>query len=191
MLNCSAGLSSTISSRLRRGVGILLDAGQSRSKPFGVVGLVTKENAPRARPWCRSSSSVSICTGMCRVVGILLQMIEHRPAQHVGQEYVQRYGRGMEFTSQRKRFRAARRHQNLEPFVVRQIAQDARIVRIVFHDQQNGVVRLADSRDRPRICSTARSDDRRWPVEPARRTRRAFRSDGTMPLEGPTYVCGK
>ena len=39
--------------------------------------------------------------------GILLQMIEHRPAQHVGQEDIQRDRRRMEFAGQRQRFRAA------------------------------------------------------------------------------------
>jgi hypothetical protein len=37
------------------------------SRSSVVVGLVTKANAPRERPWWRSSSSVSICTGMWRV----------------------------------------------------------------------------------------------------------------------------
>ena len=40
--------------------------------------------------WCRSSSMVTICTGMWRVLGVLLQAREHRPAEHVGQEDVER-----------------------------------------------------------------------------------------------------
>jgi hypothetical protein len=39
------------------------------SRPLALVGLVTNANAPRARPCWRSSSSVTICTGMWRVRG--------------------------------------------------------------------------------------------------------------------------
>ena len=39
------------------------------SSPSVVAGLVTKEKAPRDRPCCRFSSSVTICTGMWRSVG--------------------------------------------------------------------------------------------------------------------------
>ena len=37
---------------------------------------------------------------------------------------------------------AARGHQDFEAFVARQIAEDARVVRIVFDDQQDGFARL-------------------------------------------------
>ena len=46
---------------------VRLDRDSAASRPSVVVGLVTNENAPRARPCWRSSSSVTICTGMCRV----------------------------------------------------------------------------------------------------------------------------
>ncbi len=35
-----------------------------------LVGLLRNENAPRAKPCCLSSSSVTICTGMWRVNGL-------------------------------------------------------------------------------------------------------------------------
>ena len=50
---------------------------------------------------------------MCRVVGILLQVIEHGPAEHVGQENVERNRGRMEFASERECFGAARRDQHL------------------------------------------------------------------------------
>ena len=75
---------------------------------------------------------------------ILLQVVQHRPAQHVGQENIQRNGRRMILVRERKRFRAARGHQNFKSLVAGKIAQDARIVRIVLDDQQDGIVRVAD-----------------------------------------------
>ena len=74
--------------------------------------------------------------------GILFQMVEDRPAQHVGQEDVQRNGGGMELAGQRQSFRTAHSHQHLESLVVRQITQNTRVVRIVFNDQQDGIVGL-------------------------------------------------
>ena len=51
--------------------------------------------------------------------GILLQVVEHRPPEHVGQKNIERYGCGMKLPGQRKRFRAAQGHENLESFVAR------------------------------------------------------------------------
>ena len=50
MLSCSAGLSSTTSRRLRRGAVYCLMRANADSSPSGVVGLVTKANAPRVSP---------------------------------------------------------------------------------------------------------------------------------------------
>ena len=70
---------------------VRLDAVQRAPRaPRVVVGLVTNAKAPRASPCCRSSSSVTICTGMWRVLRILLQLAQHRPAEHVRQEHVER-----------------------------------------------------------------------------------------------------
>src|SRR5665213_4518175 len=75
MLNCSAALSSTISRRLRRGLVYSLIWDSAALTPSVVVGLLTKENAPRASACWRSSSSVMICTGMCRVSGLCLSWL--------------------------------------------------------------------------------------------------------------------
>ena len=50
MLSCSAGLSSTIRSRFRRGEAYSLIVTTPNSSSSGLVGLVTNANAPRARP---------------------------------------------------------------------------------------------------------------------------------------------
>ena len=47
--------------RLRRGDAYSLMRDNAESSSSGLVGFVTKANAPRANPWWRSSSSVSIC----------------------------------------------------------------------------------------------------------------------------------
>ena len=54
-----------------------------------VVGLVTKEKAPRASPCWRSSSRVMICTGIWRVSGFCFSWLSTRPAEHVRQEDVE------------------------------------------------------------------------------------------------------
>src|ERR1700743_2644033 len=109
MLICSAALSSTINSRLRRGLAYSLISDSAAATPSVVVGLLTKENAPRASACWRSSSSVMICTGMWRVSGLCLSWLS---------------------TVQPRR--SGKKHS-------REIDQDARIMRVVLHDQQDGV----------------------------------------------------
>ena len=75
MLKRSAALSSTISSRLRRGSAKLLMRERAARRPSVLAGLVMNENAPRDRACWRSSSSVTICTGMCRVAGFCLSWL--------------------------------------------------------------------------------------------------------------------
>ena len=142
MLSCSAGLSSTTSSRLRRGVDVLLDAVQRRLQPFRSrrLGHESKRAAGQAMmPVFIQSQHLHRDVPRC---GILFQVIEHGPTQHVGQEDVERNCGRMEFAGQSQRFRAAHRDQHLESFVVRQIAKNAGVVRIIFDDQQDRIVRL-------------------------------------------------
>ena len=75
MLICSVRSSSTTSRRLRRGWAYSLMRANAASTPSVEVGLVTKANAPRAMPCWRSSSSVMICTGICRVSGFCLSWL--------------------------------------------------------------------------------------------------------------------
>ena len=71
--------------------------------------------------------------------GILFELAQYRPAKHVGQENIERYGGRMVRARQRQRVRTAMREQYLESFVLRQIDHDARIVRIVLDDQNHAV----------------------------------------------------
>ena len=122
--------------------GVILDAGERGVQSFG-RGRLGDEGKCAARQAVvpvfveRQHLHGNVARGR-----ILLQMIEHGPAQHVGQEDIERDGGGMEFARQRKCFGAAQRDQNLESVVARQVAEHARVVRIVLDDQQDRIVRL-------------------------------------------------
>ena len=73
---------------------------------------------------------------------IVLELAQHGPAQHVRQEHVERNRRRLELLCQFQRFRAACCDQHLEALVAGEVDQHARIMRIVFDDQKNGVARL-------------------------------------------------
>ena len=68
---------------------------------------------------------------------VFLQVVEHRPAQHVRQENVQADGRGLELARQRERRAAAAGDQALETSLARQAEQRARKVRVVLDDEQD------------------------------------------------------
>ena len=72
MLICSAESSSTTSSSRTRGAMNSWMRVNTDCSPSTVDGLVMNENAPRSRPYWRSSSTVSTCTGMWRVAGSCL-----------------------------------------------------------------------------------------------------------------------
>ena len=115
-----------LAARLR----VVLDPRQRASlEPSVVVGLVRKEKAPRARPCWRSSSSVTIWTGMCAGGRVLLELAEHGPAQHVGQEDVERDRGRLVLAGQRERVGAAHGDEHLEALVAGQVDEDARVVR--------------------------------------------------------------
>src|SRR5579862_3277942 len=69
-------------------------------------------------------------------------MIENGPTQHVWEKNIQRNSRGLKLAGQSERIRSPRRNENFESFLVRQIAQNGRVMRIVLNDQQDGVARL-------------------------------------------------
>ena len=107
-----------------------------------VVGLVTKAKAPCERPWCRSSSSGQHLHRDVAGGRVLLQMIQDRPAEHVGQQDIERDGGGVELAREGEGFGAAHGDQDLEALVAREIAENARIVQVIFDDQQDGVAWL-------------------------------------------------
>ena len=73
---------------------------------------------------------------------VLLELAEHGPAQHVGQEDVERHRRRLVLLGEIERVVAAHGDQHLEALVARKVDQDARIVRIVLDDEQDGVAGL-------------------------------------------------
>ena len=167
---------------LRRGLGEVPEPGQGRLRgPRVVVGLLMNEKAPRASPCWRSSSRVTICTGMCRVAGSCFSWLSTCPAEHVGQENVERDRGRAVVAREHQRVRAAHSDEDLETLIVGEVGHHARVVRIVLDDQQDRIVgfdpvpvvgqlirgrlceprRRADARRRPRPPRTARSEYRR------------------------------
>ena len=73
---------------------------------------------------------------------VLLQMIQNGPPKHVGQKNIERDGSGVKFGGQGESVRATLGDDRLETFVASQIADDARVVGIIFDDQQNRIARL-------------------------------------------------
>ena len=70
---------------------------------------------------------------------ILLELAQHGPAQHVGQEHVERHGGGLVLLCELERVGAAHRDQHFEALLARQVQHDPGIVRIVFHHQQDRI----------------------------------------------------
>ncbi len=109
MLICSAALSSTTSRRLRRGWAYSLMRDSAASTPSVVVGLVTKEKAPLRQ---RVLAVLVERDDLHRNVPgqrVLLELAEHRPAQHVRQEHVERDRGRLELLGKIERVGAARR----------------------------------------------------------------------------------
>ena len=110
--------------------------------PSVVVGLLTKENAPRASACWRSSSSVMICTGMCRVSGLCLSWLSTVQPSMSGRNTSSETAAGWILLGEIQRLGAASGDQHLEALVAGEIDQHARVMRIVLDDQQDGVARL-------------------------------------------------
>src|SRR5580693_1263584 len=112
------------------------------SSPSVVVGLVIKLNAPRARPCWRSSSSVTICTGICRVSGFCLSWLSTVQPSMSGRNTSSETALGWNcFASSSA---SAQRGENLEAAVMREIDHDARVMRIVLDDKQNRIAGFED-----------------------------------------------
>ncbi len=119
-----------------------------------VAGLTRYENAPCDRPCWRSSSTDSICTGMWRVAGSSLRLFSTVQPSMSGRNTssvmaVGRYSRASDSACL-----AAGGDDALEALVARQAEQDARVVRIVLHDQQHVVAVAGCRRDRRATVSS-------------------------------------
>ena len=170
----SAALSSTTSRRLRRGFAIVVMLGQRRLQPLGRRRLGhEREGAAREAVLAVLVERDDLHRDVPRR-RVLLELAEHRPAEHVGQEHIERDRRRLVFARQRERVGAAHRDQHLEAVVVRKIDEHARVVRIVLDDQQHGIAGLDASAGRRQPARPAvRPAGRRS----ARRDRRAAARD--------------
>ena len=142
MLICSAALSSTISRRLRRGLAYSLIWDKRGADAFGRRRLVDEgERAARQRVLAVLVERDDLHRN---VPGqrIVLELAQHGPAEHVGQEHVERDRGRLELLGELERLGAARRDQHLEALVAGEIDQHARIMRVVLDDQQDGVAGL-------------------------------------------------
>ena len=91
MLTCSARLSSTTSSRLRRGVANALIRDSATSSAIGGGGLADeRERAARQAVLAVLVERHDLDRDVPRR-GIALQLTQHGPSEHVGQEHVERY----------------------------------------------------------------------------------------------------
>ena len=97
-------------------------------------------------------------------LGVLLQLAEHGPPEHVGEEHVEGHGHRSELARQGQRFAAPHGHEHFEALVVRQIHEDPRVVRIVLDDEQRRIFRLQIvSVVDDRLSRTLRHSHRRKP----------------------------
>ena len=71
-----------------------------------------------------------------------LELVEHRPAEHVGKEDVERDGRGAELPGEGQALRALGGDDAFEAFVARKTQEDAGVVRVVLDDEQRRVTLL-------------------------------------------------
>ena len=80
--------------------------------------------------------------------GILLQLAQHRPPEHVWQKDIERDRERRKFPGKGESVGAARGDQDLKSDVPREIDEDARVVGIVLHDQQRPPRLARDALDR-------------------------------------------
>ena len=141
MPSCSAALSSTTSSRFRRGLAYSVSRSIDFLEPLHGRRLVGERKGAARQPVPPILVQRHDLHRDVPRARILLELTENRPAQHIGQEYVERDGHRGEIARQRQRFRAAHRDQHLEARVARKIRHQPRIMRVVFDDKQGGVAR--------------------------------------------------
>ena len=106
--------------------GRLVDEGEGAAGKPVLAILVERDDLHRNMPGQR----------------VLLELAQHVPAQHVGQEHVERDRGRLILLGEIERIVAAHRQQRLEALVAGQIDQDAGVMRIVLDDEQDGVAGL-------------------------------------------------
>ena len=112
--------------------------GRTRARDRSVVaGFTRYENAPCDSPCCRSSSTDSICTGMCRVAGSSFRLFSTVQPSMSGRNTSSVMAVGRILPRERQGRLAAVGDDALEPVVAREAEQHARVVRVVVHDEQH------------------------------------------------------
>ena len=142
MLICSAALSSTTSRRLRRGCAKSLICASASRDAFARRRLGHEGERAARQPVLAVLVERDDLHRDVAGQRVLLELAEHVPAQHVGQEHVERHRGRLILLGKIERVGAAHRHQHLEALVAGEVDQDARIVRIVLDDQQDGIAGL-------------------------------------------------
>ena len=71
--------------------------------------------------------------------GIELEIVQDRPAQHVGKEHVERDRGRLVLSGECQCLLAAIRHDTFEAVIPREFQQDPREVRVIVHDEQHAI----------------------------------------------------
>ncbi len=120
-------------------LGIFLDARQRGFQPLGRRRLGDEREGAARQPVLAILVEGDDLHRNVPRLGVLLELAKHRPAQHVGQEDVERDGARPILAGQRQRLGAARRHQDLEAAVMREISHDACVMRVVLDNEEHGI----------------------------------------------------
>ena len=122
--------------------GVRLETRDRRIQPFLRRRLGDERECAARQPVLPILVEAHDLHGDVARLGILFELTEHRPSEHVRQEEIERHRSRTELARQRQRVDAARGDQRLQPLVVRQVDQDARVVRVVLDDQERRIARL-------------------------------------------------
>ena len=185
MLMRSAASSSTISRRLTRGSAYCL----IRSSAAWMVSVVRRLGQVRERAALDALVALLLDGDDLHRdvagVGVLLEPRQHRPAEHVGQEHVERDRGRPVFAHHAQAVGAAIGDQHLEAARARQVAQHRRVARVVLDHQQRRVARhdlgaivgrLARATQRPAVCGCSVCARQRQPARAPRARDRRPRS---------------
>ncbi len=121
---------------------VFLDLGQRRGDALGGGRLV--HEGERAARQCVLAIFVE-CNDLDRNMPgqrVVLELAQHRPAEHVGQEHVERDRARLVLLGEVERLRTSCRDHDLEALVAREINQHPGVMRIIFDDQKDGVAGL-------------------------------------------------
>ena len=113
---------------LAAGLGVLLDLRQRRADPFGRRRLADiRKRAAGERMLAVLVQRDDLHRNVSRQ-RIMLQLTQHRPAEHVRQENIERHRGGLELLGEIEGVGTARRDQDFEALVTREIHQHARVM---------------------------------------------------------------